>query len=191
MVQEQKLTVYGFTLNEFYEVLEVDHTSPSGLRWRRTVSATAVKGSVAGSYSESVSHPCWRMKFKGTPMVLARVLWFMYYKSVPPEVVDHRNGNTKDHSVQNLRATQQKVNSQNRSVQNQTGVPGVYLREDKYGNLVYRCQGVNIDGSRWSKVFAVGKYGQLRALELAKQYRLNMEDKNDTQTRRRTLDVNP
>ena len=187
MVQEKPLTLYGLTLEDYEQVLYIDESSQSGLRWRITVSATATKDSVAGCYSDTVKNPCWRIKVKKKPMVLARVLWFMYYKDFVPEVVDHRNGNTKDHSIGNLRAFTQKLNTENRVVLNETGTPGVYLREDKYGNPIFRCQGVNKDGKRWSKVFAVNKYGMDEAFRLATQFRLSKEDENNTQTRRVSL----
>lgn len=187
MVQDESLTLYGLTLQDYESVLYIDQTSPSGLRWKCTVSSTATKDSVAGCYSETVKYPCWRLKLKGRAMILARVLWFMYYKASPPEVVDHRNGDTKDHSIKNLRAFTQKLNTENREVLSNTGTPGVYLREDKYGNPIFRCQGISSDGKRWTKVFAANKYGWDNALRMAKEFRIAMEDKNGTQTRRVSL----
>lgn len=187
MVQERQVSLYGFTLEEYEEFLYLDETSPSGLRWRFTVSSTATKDSIAGCYSDTVKRPCWRLKFKKKPMVLARVLWFMYHKTNPPEVVDHVNGNTKDHSIGNLRAFTQKLNTQNRVILNSTGTPGVYLREDGYGNPIFRCQGVDSGGKRWSRVFAVNKYGYEAALKMAIEFRILKETQNNTQTRRASL----
>lgn len=187
MVQKEQLTLYGMSLKEFEDLLYLDETSESGLRWRQSVCSTAMKDSVAGCYSQTVKHPCWRLKYGGVPMVLARVLWFMYYKSPPTGVVDHKNGDTKDHSISNLRSVPQRVNAQNREVKAEFGVPGVYLREDKYGNQIFRCQGVYESGVRWSRVFAVKKYGYEKALSMAKKCREVMEDKSNTQSRRVTL----
>lgn len=189
MVQKEPLTLYGFTLEHFEKYLYLDQTSPSGLRWKVTVCSTATKDSVAGCYSETVKFPCWRLKLDKVAMILARVLWFMHYKEPPRGVIDHRNGNTKDHSINNLREVTLKVNNENRKVGNETGLPGVYLREDKYGNLIFRCQGTDSAGKRWSRVFSTVKYGYEAALRMAKECRLAMEDSNNTQTRRKTLNV--
>ena len=187
MVQREPLTLYGLTKEMFESFVVVDNTSPSGLRWITSVSSTATKGSVCGSYSRTVKHPCWRMKLNKTPMVVARVLWFLL-KGFPPQgVVDHKNGNTYDHSEDNLRDIAQRNNCENRVVKNVNGTPSISIIYDKYDNRSWRCQGTNSDGSRWCKSYAVRKYGYDRAYELAVEYRLRKESQNDTQTRRATL----
>lgn len=187
MVQKT-VTLYGLTVEDFEEALYLDNSSPSGLRWKVTTNSRAVKDSIAGSYSETEDHPFWKMKFNKIPMVVARVIWFMAYKRPPIGVIDHKNGDTRDHRISNLRDVPQRVNCQNRKVETDFGVPGVYLKEDKYGNLIFRCQGVYENGTRWSKVFAVRKYGYDKTLKLAKEYRQLMERRNNVQSRRITLE---
>lgn len=189
MVQESEaLTLYGMTVVQFLEWVYLDESSPSGLRWARFASATAPKGSVFGSYSETVKFPSWRAKINGTPMIVARVLWFLLSGRPPVGVIDHRNGNTKDHTPTNLRDVGIKVNCENRLVSNPTGTPGVYLVRDKYGNLLHRCQGTDSGGKRWSKIFAVRKYGFEQSFELAVKHRLTKESENSTQSRRATIE---
>jgi hypothetical protein len=185
MVQSEPLTLYGFTKEEFLGFTYVDVTSPSGLRWAKGASSTATKGSVFGTYSRAVKHPCWRVKYNGVPMVVARVLYFLT-KGIPPVgFVDHRNGDTYDHNHDNLRDVVIKVNCENRVVLNETGVPGVYFSDGRCPS--WRCQGVSADGVRWVKSYSVNKYGYENALSLAKKHRLGKEEENNTQTRRKTL----
>jgi hypothetical protein len=185
MVQES-VRLYGFTREELLEWVYLCEESPSGLRWRVSSSSTAVKGQVAGSFSETVKFPCWRVKIDKTAMIVARVVWFLNTGEIPDKV-DHKNGNPRENSFGNLRNVKIKVNCENRVVLNPNGVPGVYLTEDKYGNPLWRCQGTNYSGKRWSKVFACKKFGFDGAKKLAIEYRLVKDSENNVQTRERTL----
>ena len=186
MVQES-VKLYGLTREEFLQNIALDTTSPSGLRWIKTLSSTAVKGSVCGSYSRAVKFPCWRMKLNKKAMIVARVLWLLITGTYPKGVVDHRNGNTYDHNPKNLRCVGLKTNCENRVLQNKNGIAGVYLTEDSRGNPIWRVQGVTKSGVRWSRVFAVKKHGHDRARELAIACRKQKEIENSTQTREVTL----
>ncbi len=184
MVQEP-VKLYGFTREEFLKWVYLCEDSPSGLRWKVTSSSTAVKDQVAGCFSETVKFPCWRVKIDKVPMVVSRVVWFLNTGEVPDKV-DHKNGNPRENNFVNLRNVDIKINCENRIVLNPNGLPGVYLIKDSYGNYLWRCQGTNISGKRWSKVFACKKFGFYRAKELAIEYRLAKDSENNVQTRERT-----
>lgn len=186
MVQDEQLKLYGFTQDQLLQWVYLSKDSPSGLRWKVSASSTAQAGSVAGAFSRTVKFPCWRIKINKTPMVVARVVWFLH-TGATPDKVDHKNGNPYENNFSNLRDVGAKVNNENRSVRNPNGVPGIYLVEDKYGNQLWRCQGTYPSGKRWSKVFACKKFGYDTARNLAIQYRLEKDSENDVQTRDRTL----
>lgn len=185
MVQES-VRLYGFTREELLECVYLCEESPSGLRWKVSASSTAQAGSCAGTFSRTVKFPCWRVKINKKPMIVSRVVWFLHTETVPDKV-DHRNGNPYENRFSNLRAVNTKTNNENRVVANPSGAPGVYFTEDKYGNLIWRCQGTDLSGKRWSKVFACRKFGHEKARNLAIQYRLGKDLENNVQTRDRTL----
>lgn len=185
MVQET-VKLYGFTKDELLEWVYLCDKSPSGLRWRVSPSSNVFKDQIAGSFSQTVKFPCWRIKIDKTAMVVARVVWFLNTGEVPDKV-DHKNGNPRENRFENLRNVPIKVNCENRIVLNPNGTPGVYLIKDKYGNPLWRCQGTDSFGGRWSKVFACRKYGFEKAKSLAIEYRLTKDCDNNVQTRDRTL----
>ena len=182
MVQEE-VTLYGLTLQEFYDLFYLSPDSPSGLRWKKTVCSTAVADSVAGSFSETVPFPLWRTKFNRVGMIVSRILWFMHYKEVP-DVIDHKDGDPKNNQIVNLRNVRVKVNCENRKVINDTGHAGVYLIR---GGMSWRCQGTKANGERWAKCFGVKKYGFDGAKDLCLAYRKKHESENCVQTREVTL----
>lgn len=182
MVQREEVTLYGKTQDELLEWVYLCEKSPSGLRWRKRASSTAPKDGVAGTFSETVRFPCWRIKIDKTPMIVSRVIWFLCHKEVP-EVLDHINGNPKDNSVENLRDVPTVVNCENRVVDNPWGVPGISLLTSFGGNQWFRSQGTT-RGGRWAKTFPVKKWGFETALSKAIEFRLEMEDKHGIETRR-------
>jgi hypothetical protein len=182
MVQRE-LKLYGRTLAEFNNLFYLSEDSPSGLRWKVSTSATAQKDSIAGSFSETTKFPLWRTKVDKQGMIVSRIVWFMYYKEVP-NIIDHKDGNTRNNSIDNLRNVKIKVNCENRVVQNPTGHSGVYLIRN---GRTWRCQGSDSSGKRWSKCFSVKKYGLEGAKNLCIAYRKQKDIENDVQTREVTL----
>lgn len=184
MVQEP-IKLYGMTEEELLKFVYLDESSPSGIRWKIYASSRATKNSCAGTYSNTVKFPCWRVKINKTPCVVSRVVWFLKFKEVP-EIVDHKDGNSRNNSISNLRSVPIKVNCENRAVLTSSGVPGVYRIEQK-GRLYWRCQGTSAQNIRWVKSFSIRKLGEQEAFEMAKAYRLEKDKENSVQTRRNTL----
>ena len=182
MVQEQ-IKLYGMSLDDFNDLFYLSPDSPSGLRWRKTTCSTAVKDSVAGSFSETNKFPLWRTKFNRVGMIVSRIIWFMHHHEVP-DVIDHKDGNPRNNQISNLRNVKVKVNCENRKVINATGHAGVYLIRE---GMSWRCQGTKANGERWSKCFGVKKYGFNGAKDLCIAYRKRHESENGVQTREVTL----
>lgn len=184
MVQEP-IKLYGMTEEELLKFVYLDESSPSGLRWKVYASSRAVKDSCAGVYSETVEFPCWRVKINKTACIVARVVWFLKFGEVP-EVVDHKDGNSRNNDISNLRNVAIKINCENRKVITESGIAGVY-RVEQDGRFHWRCQGTSLNNTRWVKSFSVLKYGEQSAFEMAKAYRLEKDKENLVQTRRSTL----
>jgi len=182
MVQRE-LELYDRSLEDFNALFYLAEDSPSGLRWKVTTCSTAIKDSVAGSFSDTTKFPLWRTKIDKQGMIVSRILWFMHHKEVP-NVIDHKDGNPRNNTISNLRNVEIKVNCENRVIQNPTGHSGVYLiREGR----TWRCQGTDAEGKRWAKCFGVKKYGYEGARNLCIAYRKQKDIDNGVQTREATL----
>lgn len=85
-------------------------------------------------------------------------------------LVDHKNRNTTDMILKNLRIVDRTTNNRNRSLPktNKCGVMGVY-RTKKNWECAYIDE---ITGKKKTKTFSINKYGEEKAFELAKQTRI-------------------
>ena len=80
------------------------------------------------------------------------VIYALFYKEWPVELVDHRDGNRSNNSIANLRACSYSENCCNRSMRsdNTLGYKGVFKREQKGGTVygwMIKWQGHNISKS--------------------------------------------
>jgi hypothetical protein len=92
--------------------------------WRVNRGQRARAGSVAGSYD---GEAYWRIQIDRKKYKAHRLAWF-YVHEEWPQSVDHRNGDTLDNSLGNLRAVSHAENHQNRRTPNKgtkVGVLGV------------------------------------------------------------------
>lgn len=64
-----------------------------------------------------------RITINGVKFKAHRLAWFMYYKELPSNVIDHINHNRADNRIINLRVVSQSINNRNRITNNnKTGV---------------------------------------------------------------------
>ena len=98
----------------------------------------------------------------GVARKASRLIWIMVTGEVPSQV-DHKDGDTLNNRLANLRATDHAGNQKNRKVNTNsaTGVPGVYV-DRRTGR--YRAQ-IGSDGSRVS----LGSYGTLDEAKIARE----------------------
>lgn len=114
------------------EYLFYDETSSTFLRWKITktdkrlhIVENSEVGVLNGSY---MAIYIFNKKY-----ALHRILWKLYYKVEPPNIIDHIDGNTKNNKISNLREATAQQNCLNVRLQkrNATGVIGVYWMKTK------------------------------------------------------------
>ena len=94
----------------------------------------------------------------------------------PNIMIDHINRNPLDNRKKNLRLANNSINQRNKKMQsnNTSGIVGVRFNK----NLNIYTARIATDQKRKSKSFSVNKYGKDKVLELAIQWRKNMEKEN-------------
>jgi hypothetical protein len=98
-------------LERLHELLILDPSSPSGLRWKCTRSTRVKSGSVAGGQR---SRKYWRVRIDKEYFSVHRIVYFMYHGVDPgASEIDHKNGDKGDNSIENLRLVDHSTNIRN------------------------------------------------------------------------------
>lgn len=176
----------------------LDPTSETGLMWRvfnRAIKEESKRfpGDVAGFKKRIAGggFDYYRVKLKGINYAVHRIVWVLHHnKNIPVGyVINHKDGNTFNNSIENLEICLQKENMRRRkdhtgvslSRANSSGTTGVVLdnKVDKLRgkeSLYYKAIWSDIFGRQRSKAFSVKKYGQELAEFLAQEYRQHQID---------------
>ena len=167
-------------LSEVALNFEINESFPTGLAWKNSNGSNTPKarrkaGDIAGTvkYLKSGKPKSCEVFYKGFCYLTHRVIWFLTYNEDPGEyVIDHIDGNPLNNRISNLRKITYEMNSRNRSKQsnNTSGVSGVYLSNNGYGQAYYTAKITVNDKSR-VKYFPIAKYGTDEALRLAIEWR--------------------
>jgi hypothetical protein len=72
-------------------------------------------------------------------VLVHHICWFLYYGEWPPRQLDHRNTNSLDNRIKNLRLASSKQNGQNKGLRkdNTSGITGVRWRFGKWWARIY------------------------------------------------------
>lgn len=153
-----------------------DENSPSGLSCTKT-------GKHAGGYYKTGNRNLWYWKvwIGRKTYSAARLIYEIKVGEIPKDyVIDHINRDTSDNRLYNLRSVPRVLNCRNNSKRplNISGFTGVYF--DSYAGQGRWCARWVEDGKARKKNFAVSKYGNAHALELAVQYRKEQIERLNT-----------
>lgn len=121
------------------EVLAYDPDT-GNLIWRRSQSARAPAGSVAGS---TMKTGYVRTCVDGRSQYAHRLVWLHVYGSWPTALIDHIDGNKANNRIANLRDVSPSVNQQNRTKPRRDSVSGLMGVRKSQGKW---CATIRVDG---------------------------------------------
>jgi len=132
------------TYESCHELLEICEPSPlrleeeSGLKNKVHRGPRARAGSWAGHVWEGKRcgkiRKVWRVRIDGKPYPASRIIYFMHHGVDPyPMEVDHKDRNSLNNNVDNLRLGDRRLQIQNQGIRstNKSGVKGVCWRKDR------------------------------------------------------------
>lgn len=125
------------------------------------------KGTIAGSKHKSGNLTYLQVGVNGKQFAIQRIIWKLYYKDDPKHFdIDHKNRNTLDNSIINLRkaTTAQNNNNKNSYKNSKTGYSGIYQQfNGKYTAIAF------FNG----KSYRNGTYITIKEALIAQQAKLN------------------
>lgn len=157
----------------FQEYLYYDETSSTCLKWKVDYCARAKVNSEAGCLNSSTGY--YSVMLKGISYQNHRVIAILHGLDVNGNLVDHKDRNKTNNKINNLRAVNSKVNSQNRglSSRNSSGCAGVSYNNRDKSWIVSWCE----NGVIKHKYFVISKYNSPEdAFIFACEYRKLMRD---------------
>jgi hypothetical protein len=137
-------------LNFLDELFEIDETSPSGLRRKKTVSYNAKTGDVAGTYMPNVRY--WTVVITHDKVKRAYYVHRLIYamatrENIDDTFIDHIESEQKQNVISNLRKASHQENMRNRG------------KSKAKRTSQYKCVYWNEKRQRWiAKMQANGKY---------------------------------
>lgn len=153
-------------------VFKYSEESPTGLVWNITILAgehrnviKTIPGQIAGSKADRK----WNVVYNNVTYACHRVVWEIFNGKLQEGfVIDHKDGNPFNNKIENLRAVNQRVNTQNAKLSNAntSGKKGVSLHQGRYWKAQWYDK-----GRLKTKYFSIVKYGYQKAFDLASEYR--------------------
>jgi hypothetical protein len=112
------------------DYLQVDPTSKTGLRWKKTVNPRAKEGDEAGCIwtVPGRNKKNYSVRFRKILYLTSRVIFFLEKNQDPKNLdIDHKNIISTDNNIENLRLATRAQNQRNKKIQknNASGYKGV------------------------------------------------------------------
>jgi len=163
------ITKLDYDRDDFLLRFYIDETSPSGLSSSRKTSKKNVGESVGFIMEDSDGYERWMVRIGQRSYIASRIILTLFDKNDPDKYVDHKDGNSLNNKVENLRYVTENQSAQNRKVKttNNSGVSGVYFRRKRNHTYVIADWIDHLTSKRVEKLFAVNKYGILPAFKMA------------------------
>lgn len=156
----------------FNEIFYYDETSPSCLRWRIDVyggrnnsNLRVSKGDPAGSKHKIRG---FKVIYQKKSYSVHRIIWQMFFGEIESRLqIDHKNQNSYDNRLENLRIVTNEVNKRNsgKYKNNTSGKTGV-RKLAMSGKLYWSATWAGMDYRRISRYFSIEKYGEEQAFKL-------------------------
>lgn len=151
---------------DWFSVLELSDTSPSGLVWKIRPSQGTLMGTVTGSINTALERPCWQFGYKGTTYLCSRVIMTMLGFDVTGLLVDHEDGNSLNNKHSNLRVVTDTVNNLNTKLNKRNTSGHKCITEPHTGDFMVT---IIVAGVRSTKYFSKKLF--LEPLQEAIKYR--------------------
>lgn len=101
----------------FNEVLFVDETSPSGLRWKTTKKKTSTQKEHAGTIN---NRGYWQLNYNGKIYSAHRIVWLLSKGVLDSnKIIHHKDGNRSNNKLCNLEETTQQINNVEKNKHNE------------------------------------------------------------------------
>lgn len=164
---------FDLDLKLINEYLKYDPSSKTYLTWLKTAANCSKVGGCAGSITTSKSgiKESGTVNLLGKKLKIHRIIWVMFGNKIEENyVIDHIDNNPHNNSIDNLRCVSQAVNARNKVIPKKHDLPyGINIRGGKYPAY---STSVTFNGERKCKHFSIKKYGNDKALAMAKEFRL-------------------
>lgn len=155
-----------------------DESVPGCLVWKRFAANNRIKpGDVAGSYKRKKRDKesgYYRVFVVDKSYASHRIIWEMHNGTLNNEQqIDHKDGNTRNNSISNLRIVtgQENCYNQKKRSTNQSGVTGVYVTDNGNGCLYWAAMWME-NKVRKGCMFSIEKHGYDVAFQLALEARI-------------------
>jgi hypothetical protein len=113
-------------------------------------------------------------KYKG--VMAHRIVWEMHNFTIPNGFqIDHIDGDSSNNKIDNLRCVPMIVNKRNRGIcsHNKHGMAGISITDNGRAGNRYATASWYEGGKTRCRRFSIDKFGEERAMEMAKEFRIN------------------
>lgn len=165
------------TREMFFEIVEYNESSPTGLVWKYDRGTKNKAGKKAGCRTDDY----YRIEISGISYSCHRIIYALIHGKCSRDMtINHISTNSLDNRVENLEEVTQSLNNKRKSTTGRNA-KGVYweiqTKKGKYGDILTTyacCCWEDENGKQKIKKFSVSRVGLMVAYKLAIEYRRKM-----------------